>query len=70
MPIIHLLSRTEQFLEVHPKYGATSERYGVLKDHPIRQLPQSLVCLNTHPIDTVVYVSYRECILIIQKYIN
>ena len=35
MPIIHLLSRTEQFLEVHPEHGATSERYSILKDHPI-----------------------------------
>ena len=65
MPIIHLLSRTEQFLEVHPEYGTTSERYNVPKDHPIRKLPQSLVCL----IDTM-NISYRECILIIQKCIN
>ena len=52
MPIIHLLSRTKQFLGVHPEYGATSERYSVLKDHPIRKLPQFLGCLNTHSIDT------------------
>ena len=63
MPIIHLLSRTEQFLEVHPEYEATSQRYSVLKDHPIRQLPQSLVCLNTHPITLVIvnaFWSYKN----------
>ena len=69
MPIVHLLSRTEQFLEVHPEFGATSERYSVLKDHPIRKLPQSLVYLNTHFIDTM-NIIYRECIRIIQKCIN
>ena len=58
--------RTEQFLEIHPEYGATWERYSVLKDHPIRKLPQPLVCLNTHSIDTM-NISYHECILIIQK---
>ena len=52
MPIIHLLSLTEQFLKVHPEYGATSERYSVLKDHP--KTPPSLVCLNTQCILVIV----------------
>ena len=39
MPIIHLLSRTEQFREVNPEYGATSDRYSVRKDHPLENSP-------------------------------
>ena len=39
MPIIHLLSRTEQFLEVHPEYGQPQNGIAFSKIIPLENSP-------------------------------